>query len=106
MSNCHHRKSSFENAFKNGGTHVQLPQQDLEITAKHVYIGQYIVTGIDFTPSIITNLIGAFSVPSKKQKQLSSFWYKYRNNHVKELTNKLELDVRTEDGARLFCCDG
>ena len=31
---------------------------------------------------------------------------KYRNNHVKELTNKLELDVRTEDGARLFCCDG
>lgn len=33
------------------------------------------------------------------------WWYKYRNKH-EELTSKLELEVRTEDGARLFCCDG
>lgn len=34
VSNCHHRKYSFENYFKNGGT---LPHQDLKITAKRVY---------------------------------------------------------------------
>ena len=33
------------------------------------------------------------------------FWYKHRNTH-NELTIKLELDVRTEDEAMLFCCDG